>query len=67
MTNIYRYGSCEYCGWAGLLRKDGLMRRHRPQRDSGKSGPTGSRTQDMGSEHCKGSLAESYKPMHEVF
>ncbi|MGW0134845.1 hypothetical protein [Streptomyces sp. NPDC003299] len=49
------YGSCEWCGWNGLLRKDGTMRKHRPQKDAGRTGRTGSLPQHMHAPFCQGS------------
>lgn len=56
------YGTCEWCGWSGRLRADGTMRRHRPQRDSGRTGASGSLPQDLHADYCKGSLTTPYKP-----
>lgn len=69
------YDACSYCGWAGKLRKDGTMRKHRVARDSGRIGSTGSLPQDPHGPACKGSgtapwkvgLPEGYEvpPMNE--
>jgi len=49
------YGACEWCGWNGLLRKDGTMRKHRQPKNWGRPGRTGSLPQDMHAPFCKGS------------
>lgn len=59
------YGMCDWCGWNGLLREDGMMRRHRPMTQAGgKSGRTGSLPQDMHADHCNGSGEAPYAPLH---
>ncbi|MET9480991.1 hypothetical protein [Streptomyces sp. NPDC006638] len=55
------YDTCAYCGWAGKLRKDGTMRKHRERADSGRLGVTGSLPQDPNGPVCKGSGMEPWK------
>jgi hypothetical protein len=55
------YDTCSYCGWAGKLRKDGTVRKHREARDSGRIGSTGSLPQDPNGPICKGSGTEPWK------
>ena len=49
------YDTCPYCRWAGKLRKDGTMRKHRVAVDAGRIGSTGSLPQDPHGPACKGS------------
>lgn len=55
------YDTCTYCGWAGKLRQNGTMRKHRERADSGRTGSTGSLPQDPDAPFCKGSGAEPWK------
>lgn len=55
------YDTCPYCGWAGKLRKDGTVRKHRERSDSGRIGSTGSLPQDPHGPICKGSGMEPWK------
>lgn len=55
------YDLCVYCGWAGKLRKDGTMRKHRERADSGRVGSTGSLPQDPHAPICKGTGVEPWK------
>lgn len=48
------YDTCPYCRWAGKLRADGTMRKHREAVDSGRIGSTGSLPQDPNAPVCKG-------------
>lgn len=49
------YDTCPYCRWAGKLRKDGTMRKHRVAVDAGRIGSTGSLPQDPHGPVCRGS------------
>lgn len=50
-----RYDTCPRCKWAGKLRKDGTMRKHRIAVDAGRIGSTGSLPQDPHGPVCQGS------------
>lgn len=50
-----RYDTCPRCKWAGKLRKDGTMRKHRVAVDAGRIGSTGSLPQDPHGPVCQGS------------
>jgi hypothetical protein len=54
------YGTCPYCKWAGKLRKDGTMRKHREAVDAGRIGSTGSLPQAPHGSVCKGSGEEPW-------
>jgi hypothetical protein len=49
------YDTCPRCKWAGKLRQDGTMRKHREAVDAGRIGSTGSLPQDPHGPICKGS------------
>lgn len=49
------YDTCPRCKWAGKLRKDGTMRKHRVAVDAGRIGSTGSLPQETHGPVCKGS------------
>lgn len=49
------YATCPNCKWAGKLRKDGTMRKHRVAVDAGRIGSTGSLPQAPHGDICKGS------------
>jgi hypothetical protein len=49
------YATCPHCKWAGKLRKNGTMRKHRVAVDAGRIGSTGSLPQDPHGPSCKGS------------
>jgi hypothetical protein len=49
------YATCPRCKWAGKLRKNGTMRKHRVAVDAGRIGSTGSLPQDPHGPICEGS------------
>lgn len=49
------YATCPRCKWAGKLRTDGTMRKHREAVDAGRIGSTGSLPQDPHGPVCAGS------------
>ncbi|MDX3582519.1 hypothetical protein [Streptomyces europaeiscabiei] len=56
-----RYDTCPRCKWAGKLRKDGTMRKHRVAVDAGRIGSTGSLPQDPHGPVCQGSGEEPWQ------
>lgn len=59
------YGTCTECPWAGKLRKDGTMRKHREAANSGRVGSTGSLMQQRHGDICKGSYHEPH-PLNDL-
>lgn len=57
-----RYDTCPRCKWAGKLRKDGTMRKHRVAVDAGRIGSTGSLPQDPHGPVCQGSGEKPWEP-----
>ena len=55
MTANDGYDTCPRCKWAGKLRKNGTMRKHRVAVDAGRIGSTGSLPQDPHGPVCEGS------------
>jgi hypothetical protein len=49
------YDTCPRCKWAGQLRKDGTMRKHREAVDAGRIGSTGFFPQGPNAPVCEGS------------
>lgn len=56
------YASCPRCKWAGKLRKDGTMRKHRESVDMGHFTMSGGLPQQRHGDICKGSGEKPWEP-----
>ncbi|NUP39496.1 MAG: hypothetical protein HOY76_21415 [Streptomyces sp.] len=56
------YATCPRCKWAGKLRKDGMMRKHRESVDMGRNTMSGGLPQQRHGDICKGSGEKPWEP-----
>jgi hypothetical protein len=56
------YATCSRCKWAGKLRKDGTMRKHRESVDMGRFTMAGGLPQQPDGDICKGSGEKPWEP-----
>jgi hypothetical protein len=56
------YATCPRCKWAGKLRKDGTMRKHRESVDMGRFTMSGGLPQQRHGDICQGSGEKSWEP-----
>lgn len=56
------YATCPRCKWAGKLRKNGTMRKHRESVDMGRFTMSGGLPQQPNGDICKGSGEKPWEP-----
>lgn len=56
------YATCPRCKWAGKLRKDGTMRKHRESVDMGHFTPSGGLPQQRHGDICQGTGEKPWEP-----